>query len=264
MRWMNVLLMSGFAVTLLAAGCTTTQQGAAVGGAAGATVGGIWAHNAGLLDPAEGAFVGLAAGGLAGALVGDALDEMQSCRREQELQAQIGALEAQLQGKDVQMSGLQGELDRVRAELASKPAVAEAVQVEVTDGTIRFTILNEVLFDSGKAELKGDGLATLDEVVELIQKEFPDRRVMVEGHTDADPIKVSGWASNWELSAARSLAVVHYMIDKKNAAPERVCAAAFGEFRPVASNDSAENKRLNRRAVLVVLPADSKIVVERK
>jgi len=261
MRWASALVVSGILVAMLTSGCTTTQQGAAVGGALGAATGAIWANENGILHSWEGAGVGLAAGGLAGALIGDALDEVQNKNREQELQTRLAALEGQLAGKDVTMSGLQNELAAAKAQLEAKQL---PVQVEAKNGQLRFTILNEVLFDAGKSELKPEGLASLDSVLEVIQKEFPDRQIMIEGHTDSDPIKQSNWASNWELSSARSMSVVHYLVDKKSVVPERLSAAAFGEFRPVAANDTKESKRLNRRAVIVVLPPEMNMVVEKK
>jgi chemotaxis protein MotB len=261
MRWTSALVVSGILLAVLTSGCTTTQQGAAVGGAIGMTTGAIWANQEGILTSWEGGGVGLAVGGLAGALIGDALDEVNSKKREQELQTRLAALEGELQGKDVTVAGMQSELDKVKAELGQKQP---QVQVETKNGQIRFTILNEVLYDAGKSELKGDGLAILDSVLDVVQKEYADRKVMIEGHTDSDPIKQSNWPSNWELSSARSMAVLHYLITKKGVAPERLSAAAFGEFRPVAPNDTDANKRLNRRAVIVVQPPESSLIVDKK
>jgi len=84
----------------------------------------------------------------------------------------------------------------------------------------------------------------------------------VEGHTDNEPIKYSGWRSNWELSSGRALAVVHYLIDKRNLEPDRIRAVGFGEFQPVASNDAPEGRRQNRRVEIVILPAAIKKVKE--
>ncbi len=267
MRWTATWVVCSVLAAGLLTGCTMTQKGAAIGGAVGAGAGAFWANqmpSAAIDGPYTGAGVGLAAGGLAGALIGDALDETKNKDREDDLSTKVGALQGELAGKDKTVGDLQGELDRLKAELAKKPEVVKDVLVEVKDGQIRFTILNEVLFDAGKAELREDGLNTLNEVLDLVKKDFPDRRLMVEGHTDNDPIKASGWKSNWELSAARSLAVVHYMMDKKDVAGDKVEASACGEFRPVSPNDTAANKKLNRRAVIVVMPPQSDIVVDRK
>jgi len=256
MKW----LMAGtLAATVLASGCTSAQKGAAAGGAIGATSGAIWANNCGKLDSWEGAGVGLATGGLIGALIGDGWDYYQNKQKDDAQGVQIAALQGDLAGKDRTLADLQAELDKLRGELSQKP-----VSVESKDGTIRFTILNEVLYDAGKAELRPAGLAALDSVLDVIQKEYPGRAIIVEGHTDSDPIKSSGWKSNWELSAARSLTVVHYFVEKKGVAPEQLSAAAFGEFKPAAANDTTANKRLNRRAVIVVMPDAKNIQVDRQ
>jgi flagellar motor protein MotB len=270
-----MLLGAGLVAVVFLAGCTTAQKGAVAGGAVGAGTGAIIANNAGILNSTEGAGVGLAAGGLVGALVGDAIDENQTRKREQEMQAQIGALQGELAGRDRDVASIRGELagkdravvdmqaelERLRAELGGQ---RPEVKVESVNGTIRFTILDEVLFDSGKADLKKEGLATLDSVLKVTERDFPGRLLVVEGHTDADPIKHSAWKSNWELSAGRSLAVVHYLVEKKGVGPERVSAQAFGQYRPVAPNDTTANKRQNRRAVIVVMPPEQNIIVERK
>lgn len=255
----NWLLAGTVAAAVLASGCTSAQKGAAAGGAIGATSGAIWANNAGKLDSWEGAGVGLATGGLIGALVGDGWDYYQNKQEAETRGTTINALQGDLAGKEKSLADMQAEIDRLKNELGQKP-----VQVESKDGTIRFTILNEVLYDAGKSDLRPEGLTALDSVLDLIQKEYPGRAIIIEGHTDSDPIKASAWKSNWELSAARSLTVVHYFADKKGVAPEQLSAAAFGEFKPAAPNDSAANKKLNRRAVIVVMPDAKNILIDRQ
>lgn len=264
---LTTLIAAGSLATLgvLSSGCSSTQRGAAVGAGVGAGTGAIIAHNTGaVLSQGEAALVGAATGGLVGALAGDGYDLATKKDNTDELRVRNAALEGQLQGKDRDLDSMKGELDRLRAELASKPAVEPQVQIETKDGTIRFTILNEVLYDAGKAELKKEGLTTLDGVMEIVQKEYPDRRLVIEGHTDSDPIKYSNWKSNWELSFARSLAVVQYLMADKGIPGAKLQATACAEYKPVTANDTAENKRQNRRAVIVVMPADSNIVMDRK
>jgi len=98
----------------------------------------------------------------------------------------------------------------------------------------------------------------------VIKKEYADRKIMVEGHTDNQPIAHSAWKDNWELSYARSMAVVKHFMNDKGAKGETLSALACGEFRPVADNATKEGQRQNRRAVIVVLPAASNIVVDHK
>ena len=181
------------------------------------------------------------AGAATGALIGDALDEYAYDNN------------AGMKDKDALINDLQRQL-----------AGLDNVKVEAVNGQIRFTILNEVLFESGKAELKQTSKATLDSVLDIIQREYASRDITIEGHTDSDPIQKSKWKDNWELSYNRSIAVLYYLMNEKQIAPERLKAVACGESQPVAANDSKENKRLNRRAVIVVMPEKDSIVLEKK
>ena len=264
MSWMkNVFSITVLSACVLFTGCrspkmplTPAQQGAIIGGAGGATVGAIWANSAqtAVFNGWEGAGVGAVAGVAGGALIGDALDEYayDNASGMKEKEEQINDLQRQL-------SAAEDEL----AKLRNQPGL-ENVQVESVNGQLRFTILNEVLFAAGKAELKDSSKTTLDSVLAVIQQDFPDREIYIEGHTDSDPIQKSKWKDNWELSYNRSIAVVYYFINDKLIAPERLKAVACGEFHPVVPNDSAENKRLNRRAVIVVMPAKDAIIVDKK
>jgi len=139
--------------------------------------------------------------------------------------------------------------DQLRKEIDNKQ-----VNVEMNDRGLVVTFVAEVLFDSGKAELRTDSLPKLDKVASVLNTTVKDLNVGIEGHTDNDPIKRSGWKSNWELSAQRALSVLHHMTDKQGVAPERLNIAGYGEFRPVASNASKEGKQKNRRVEIVILP----------
>jgi len=81
----------------------------------------------------------------------------------------------------------------------------------------------------------------------------------IEGHTDKVPIKRSGWKSNWELSTARALSVLHYLEKDEGISPERLSAIGYGEYRPVASNDSRDGRKQNRRVEIVILPNVTKV-----
>ena len=118
----------------------------------------------------------------------------------------------------------------------------------------RFVFSSEVLFDSGSADLSEQGRAQIGNVVSIMSEaaqEIPssiDWILRVDGHTDSIPIPPGGeYASNWELSQARALAVVMYMIDELNFDPRRLAATGFGEFWPVAEGHTREARALNRR-----------------
>lgn len=129
---------------------------------------------------------------------------------------------------------------------------AGRLQVRIVDGRMVVQMATDVLFASGKAELSEEGKAAVAEVAEVLG-EIPDRRYQIEGHTDDVPIKTAKFPSNWELAAARAIGVVKAMVEA-GVAPERVSAASFSQYRPVAGNDSKEGKSANRRIEIVVSP----------
>ncbi len=106
-------------------------------------------------------------------------------------------------------------------------------------------------FDSGSDQLKSEGRALLDSIAAGLV--LAPHHIRVEGHTDDVPIRNSRFASNWELSTARATAIVAHLISKFGFAADRMSAAGYAEFRPVATNDTAEGRARNRRVDIIVL-----------
>ena len=157
---------------------------------------------------------------------------------------------SQLKSQLTDLERAKAELeDRLRSEIDDNE-----VQVEMLEKGLVVTFVSEVLFDSGKADLRNDSLAKLDKVASVLQTTVSDLNVGIEGHTDNVPIKYSGWKSNWELSTARALSVLHHLVDKQGVDPERLSATGYGQFRPVVSNDTKEGRQENRRVEIVILP----------
>ncbi|MBU2045021.1 MAG: flagellar motor protein MotB [Candidatus Omnitrophica bacterium] len=150
------------------------------------------------------------------------------------------------------------ELEMAKRELENslkKEIGNYKAKLEMTERGLVVTFLSEVFFDSGKDLIKEEGKESIRKVAEVLNRDVPASAVAVEGHTDDDPIKYSGWKSNWELSSARALAVLHFLIDECQVAPERLSANAYGEYHSVEPNDSPENKEKNRRVEIVILPS---------
>jgi len=148
------------------------------------------------------------------------------------------------------------ELERAKEELEKQlqdEINNKQVKVEMQGKGLVITFVSEVLFDSGKAKLRQDSFPKLDKVADVLNTTVADLNVGIEGHTDNQPIKKSGWKSNWELSTARALSVLHYLSDKSVAEP-RLAAIGYGEYKPVASNDTKEGRQQNRRVEIVILP----------
>jgi chemotaxis protein MotB len=114
-----------------------------------------------------------------------------------------------------------------------------------------------VLFDAGSADLAPEGLAQISNVAILLSQvagEIPesiDWILRVDGHTDDRPFSgVGAFASNWHLSQARALSVVLYLSEVLGFPPDRLAATGFGEFNPIAPNDTASGRAQNRRIEL--------------
>jgi len=168
---------------------------------------------------------------------------------------------SELQSQNAQLQTELSELERAQRELENrlKGEIDDRnVKVEMMDRGLVITFVAEVLFDSGKAVLREQALSTLDKVARVLNTTVKDLNIGVEGHTDNVPIRHSGWKSNWELSAARAMSVLHYLTDEYGVAPERLSATGYGEYRPVASNDEAEGRQQNRRVEIVILPRAEK------
>lgn len=149
------------------------------------------------------------------------------------------------------------ELTRAKVDLEQKlKAELEAggLSVELQERGLVVTVLDRILFDPGRAEIKLSAAETLHKVADVLKARVPQHLVYIEGHTDSDPIRYSGWRSNWELSTARATEVIHYFVESEGVNPRRLIAAGFGEFHPVALNDTPEGKGKNRRVEIVITP----------
>ncbi len=150
------------------------------------------------------------------------------------------------------------ELEKAKLELedALKKEIGNyKAKLEMTERGLVITFLSEVFFDSGKDVIRQDGKESLQKVAGVLNQNVPDSNVAIEDHTDNQPIKYSGWKTNWELSSGRALAVLHYLIDECKVVPTRLSANGYGEFRPVAAHDTKEDMQKNRRVEIVILPS---------
>ena len=133
--------------------------------------------------------------------------------------------------------------------------LGEDIEVIMNEDTVRFRISSEILFESGAAGLTGAGQPVLDKLIPLLNAD-PNLRLVVEGHTDSQPIQSERFPSNWELSTGRAAAVARYLIER-GVAPQRVQASGFADTRPLGSRDNPVDRVHNRRVELTMerLPA---------
>ena len=149
------------------------------------------------------------------------------------------------------------DLAKYRSEFFGQLSTLLAGQPGVRVVGDRFVFSSEVLFQQGAADLATEGQDQIAQVVNTLQRVVPDIPpglnwiIRVDGHTDDVPLSGTGdFHDNWELSQARALSVVRYMTDVLGFPPDRVAAAGFGQYQPVAAGETAEARALNRRIEL--------------
>jgi chemotaxis protein MotB len=129
---------------------------------------------------------------------------------------------------------------------------AGKLQVEIRENRMIVRLGDKILFDPGKTDLKPEGKEALAQVTSVL-RELGNRNFQVAGHTDNIPIKSKRFHSNWELSTARAVEVVNFMISTGMEA-KRLSAAGYADQSPVAPNDSNENMAKNRRIEITLVP----------
>ncbi|GAB4412701.1 MAG: hypothetical protein OHK0039_18920 [Bacteroidia bacterium] len=181
----------------------------------------------------------------------------------EKLRADFDKLQQNLNMSKEEIQTLSASIKENNQKIAAlQSAIKEAFQtynpdditVQEKNGKLYITMSNSILFDSGRDKLtkaSSQVIATLAGVL----NNNPDLKIMVEGHTDNEPVRVhkATYGDNWGLSVARSLAVVREM-EKNGVNPARLFASGKGETEPVASNDTEEGRTKNRRTEFIVVP----------
>lgn len=185
-----------------------------------------------------------------------------------ELQKELQSTQFILTNIQEQLSESQSQLDTMRkieaetkkrneiygrfVEKLQKMIDGGQLSVSIEHGRIVINLPENVLFASGSAVINSEGKDALSQIANAL-KEFDSRSFQIEGHTDNIPIKSSRYPSNWELSTARALSVLHLMI-QDGVKAQNLSAAGFGEFHPRADNKTAEGRKLNRRIEIIMQP----------
>jgi chemotaxis protein MotB len=160
------------------------------------------------------------------------------------------------QGQGETTPGEEGEALDVIDDALSELAVEPGINVKYENKGARISFEDALLFDFGKAEINSSGLAFLNKIAALVQK-IPGL-VRVEGHTDNVPIHTHRFPSNWDLSTARAVSVVKYLIDIGKINPQRLSAVGYGDSRPLVANDTATGRAKNRRVEIVLITEGEK------
>ncbi len=128
--------------------------------------------------------------------------------------------------------------------------LTEGLEAVYTPKGIQLTLNDRLLFGSGSAQLTMDGLLLLAEISRIIKP--LGREIRVEGHTDDRPISTALYPSNWELSTARAIRVVKYLVESGRIAPDLLSAAGYGDSKSRVPNDSEAHRARNRRVEIIL------------
>lgn len=140
-------------------------------------------------------------------------------------------------------------LDKMKGEISKGE-----VTISELKGKLTVNMVEAILFDSGRAVVKPEGLKVLQKVIDIL-KGVTDKAIRIEGHTDNVPIRTAQFPSNWELSAARATNVARFL-QQQGIDPTILAAVAYGEYKPVAENDTKEGRAKNRRIEIILVPKD--------
>lgn len=174
--------------------------------------------------------------------------------------ARIGELRKRLDELKAARDAMEARamLFRTLAQRLKQQVDAGDLEIVIRDGRMVLRLPDDVLFDTGRTELKPRGKAAL-EAIAIVLGSMPDRHFQVAGHTDNVPIHNREFASNWELSSGRALRVVHFLIDK-GAMANTLSAAGYGEMDPVMTNETPDGRQHNRRTEISVQPNIAELV----
>lgn len=159
--------------------------------------------------------------------------------------------------KDAEINRLKGTYDNLVKDLQSEISKGEIKVTQIRD-KLSVQLVEKILFDSGKAEIKPQGKDVLGKVGQVLVT-VKDKQIRIEGYTDSVPIGTAlrqQFPTNWELSAQRATTVLRFLEEKAGVEGKYLSAVGYGPFRPVASNDTTEGRAENRRIEIVLTPLD--------
>ena len=184
-------------------------------------------------------------------------DNLAMSQRVEGLQGERDSLSSRYAMSEREKAKLMAEREKMENERRSmeERLKGTGASVSIKGGNISVTLPSSIFFNSGKTTLKDTAKNSLRQVCRVVNTDFPANMIRIEGHTDTDPINRTKelFKSNWELSAMRAANVLHFLIDDCHLDPKRLYIAGFGEFEPVAGNNTSAGKQQNRRVEIVVM-----------
>ncbi len=190
-------------------------------------------------------------------------------QKEKKLQKQVDQLKENEQHLNAQIrqygTALHAEEDEAKTALELQQILVASLREQLETDKVKISELSNrialrlderLLFDSGQVFIKATGFKVLNKIGAVLKK-IEDKHIQVEGHTDNYPIGTSLrgiFATNWELSVARAVSVVRYLVDVVKIEPRRISAAGFSFHQSVADNKTQEGRQINRRVEFTLLP----------
>lgn len=192
------------------------------------------------------------AGGKFGFSMGGQFDELNDPRNNSFIKPPIETWPSMKAGPAEVQDYVERRLDNDLSEDERKEAVS-GVKHDALG--VRIQLAANRIFPSGSAELRMGSLQSLDKIAEMLRGS--GRKLIIEGHTDDEPIKTDRYPSNWELSAARATKIVRYLILKHKIPASRLTAVAYADQKPVVPNTSEENRARNRRIEIMIVTGNA-------
>ncbi len=168
------------------------------------------------------------------------------------LENELSNLKKLTQSQKEELERMSEQANELEKQLAEEIKLGQ-IRLKKFHNKLIINIDDRISFDSGSSDLKKEILPALDKITDILVK-YPENTIMVEGHTDNIPIKTKKFRDNWQLSTERALSVLDYILRSKNLNKSRFGAAGYAEFNPIVPNDTPENRSLNRRVDIVLIP----------
>lgn len=172
----------------------------------------------------------------------------------QEREATINELQAMINAQNERVKTLLGNVKDALMGFSS-----DELSVTQKNGKVYVAMSDKLLFQSGSAKVDPRGKEALGKLAEVLKKQT-DIDVNIEGHTDNVPIRTSQFKDNWDLSVVRATSVVRILTEDYGVNPLQIIPCGRGEFMPVASNEAAEGRSLNRRTEIIMAPKLDKLL----
>lgn len=214
------------------------------------------------MNPKERVLLALCLGSLVGCVSSKQYrtKERENAQLQKQLDAlaqQKAALDEATKAKEAEIARLKGTYDQLVDSLKGEISKGE-IQVTQLKGKLSVNLVEKILFNSGQAQIKESGMEVLDRIGEILKK-IQDKDIRIEGHTDNVPLGRKlreRYPTNWELSTARATNMVRYLQEKVGVDPHHLIAVGYGEYRPVASNDTEEGRTQNRRIEIALVASE--------